>query len=107
MAGNYIPRFPRASAPRNFLTRVLHPLRVSEKRAYRAYLLRLWQVAGPHWRASLDDPHTGQRLVFASVRQLLQHLEHLTDDAPAPPRSGPTQSSGGSHAAQDTPFDSV
>lgn len=91
MDGNYSPGNPPVSAPRNFLTRSPHPLKVPEQRAYRAYLLRLWLVAGQHWRASLDDPHTGQRLVFASVRQLLQYLERLIDDAPAP-RSEPTES---------------
>ena len=28
---------------------------------YRAYLLRLWGTPGAGWRATLEDPSTGQR----------------------------------------------
>lgn len=62
---------------------------------YKSYLLRLWQTqssAGPVWRASLEDPHTGVRLGFASIQRLHQFLVARTsaeppdqDAAAAPP----------------------
>lgn len=48
-----------------------------EDRPYQAYLLRLWQVehdGQPVWRASLEDPHTGQRYGFASLELLFMFL---------------------------------
>ena len=47
------------------------------KRRYLAYLLRLWQVTDAGklvWRASLEDPHTGERLGFASLEALIAFL---------------------------------
>ena len=50
---------------------------------YQAYLLRLWPTR-PHgtepavWRASLENPHTGQRLGFASLEQLFAYLIEQT-----------------------------
>jgi hypothetical protein len=41
---------------------------------YRAFLLRLWRAADGQWRASLEDPHTGERRAFATLDQLLEHL---------------------------------
>jgi hypothetical protein len=46
--------------------------------AYQSYLLRLWRArSGEHtvWRASLENPHTGERVGFASLKQLLAFLE--------------------------------
>ena len=39
---------------------------------YRAYMLRLWHTPEPAsgWRATLEDPHTGQRLAFATLADL-------------------------------------
>lgn len=44
---------------------------------YLAYLLRLWQAsaAEPLWRASLDNPHTGERQTFTSIADLFVFLE--------------------------------
>jgi hypothetical protein len=53
-------------------------------RLYIAYLLRLWQVASdgaPAWRASLEDPRTGERLGFGSLEQLVAFLHALTGEA--------------------------
>jgi hypothetical protein len=37
-----------------------------DQRTYRAYLLRLWRESKHDpWRATLEDPHTGERLGFA------------------------------------------
>jgi len=44
---------------------------------YLAYLLRLWRTKGEEavWRASLEDPHTGERLGFASLDELFTFLK--------------------------------
>ena len=53
---------------------------------YKSYLLRLWQAqspTGPVWRASLEDPHTGIRLGFATLQRLHQFLvEHTSGGRP-------------------------
>ena len=47
---------------------------------YRAYMLRIWRDDTQHirandrWRFSLEDPHTGERIGFASVGQLCDYL---------------------------------
>ena len=43
---------------------------------YRSYLVRLWRVETPgqSWRASLEDPRTGQRIGFAGLEQLFAFL---------------------------------
>jgi hypothetical protein len=59
---------------------------------YLAYMLRLWQVQddeAPCWRASLEDPHTGERRVFANLEALSTHLRAEMDAAVAPV-PGPT-----------------
>lgn len=53
----------------------------NEKRRYLAYLVRLWQVmsAGRSvWRASLEDPHTGERRGFADLDTLVAFLRNKT-----------------------------
>ena len=48
---------------------------------YLAYMLRLWQVdrqGKKEWRASLESPHTAERLGFADVDQLLAFLQEKT-----------------------------
>jgi hypothetical protein len=44
---------------------------------YRAYLLRLWREGNNEngWRASLEDPHSGHLMRFATVQQLYQFLD--------------------------------
>jgi hypothetical protein len=51
------------------------PINSPEKK-YRVYLLRLWraETPDPGWRASLEDPHTGKRIGFASLEQLFTFL---------------------------------
>jgi hypothetical protein len=42
-----------------------------------SYLLRLWQVRSGGellWRASLESPHTGERVGFASLDDLFGFL---------------------------------
>ncbi len=51
---------------------------MSKQKHYHAYLLRLWLAAderGSVWRASLEDPHTGERLTFATLERLFAFLE--------------------------------
>ena len=50
----------------------------TQPRRYMAYLVRLWQVNGegqPAWRASIEDPHTGERRGFADLPGLFAFLE--------------------------------
>jgi len=54
------------------------------KREYRSYLLRLWcaETLDSCWQASLEDPHTGKRIGFASLEQLFAFLmEQVEGDA--------------------------
>jgi hypothetical protein len=53
----------------------------TEQRGYLAYLLRLWRVnddGKPVWRASLENPHTGERHGFANLELLCAFLEQKT-----------------------------
>jgi hypothetical protein len=48
---------------------------------YIAFLLRLWQVETQFkcvWRASLEDPHTGERRGFPDLESLCAFLETQT-----------------------------
>jgi hypothetical protein len=48
---------------------------------YQAFLLRVWredEFGG--WRALLEDPHTGQSVGFASMKQLYDFLDEQTSD---------------------------
>ena len=52
-----------------------------EQGSYLSYLLRLWQTGSGDervWRASLEDPHTGERKGFASLTDLFTFLEQET-----------------------------
>jgi hypothetical protein len=48
---------------------------------YFSYMLRLWQAvseAGSPWRASLEDPRTGERQGFADLQGLFGYLTERT-----------------------------
>jgi hypothetical protein len=51
---------------------------------YFSYLLRLWWVGeeGAGWRASLHDPHTGERVGFASVEEMFDFLQRRMGTLP-------------------------
>jgi len=54
-----------------------------EARDYVAYLLRLWRETSgesTQWRASLQDPHTGERVGLASLEGLFVYLRRETGD---------------------------
>lgn len=64
-----------------------------DEEIYQAYLLRLWREGqDAPWRASLEDPHTGQRLSFASDEQLLaflrEQMQPRSGGAPGAPPAG-------------------
>ena len=48
---------------------------------YFSYLLRLWrEVEGTAvWRASLQDPRTGERVGFATLDDLFKYLRHQVE----------------------------
>jgi hypothetical protein len=53
------------------------------KEKYRAYMLRLWHVKGmgrSGWRASLEDPHSGEKLGFPNIEALIDYLLELVGD---------------------------
>ena len=61
------------------------------KRPYLAYLLRLWQVQDKGkigWRASLENAHTGEKLAFAQLDELVVFLRERTGLAPPAERLG-------------------
>jgi hypothetical protein len=52
-----------------------------ESPRYLAYMLRLWRVeaeGGPAWRASLESPHSGERVGFGSLEALFAFLVEKT-----------------------------
>ena len=53
-----------------------------DSRNYRAFMLRFWREnADRAWRASLEDPHSGERLSFADADRLLTYLaEQLKEE---------------------------
>ena len=65
---------------------------------YYSWLLRFWREGGAtDWRASLHDPHDGERLGFASANELFAYLERQIGMASGPDRghSGGQKSSVG------------
>jgi hypothetical protein len=64
----------------------------ARERPYIAYLLRLWwtkQNGCGIWRASLEDPRSGERYCFASLELLIEflrsHTSKLGDKETHPP----------------------
>jgi len=48
----------------------------------RSYLLRLWCSNAPGatcWQASLEDPHTRERIGFTNLEHLFAYLMELTE----------------------------
>lgn len=57
-----------------------------EQATYQAYLLRLWQSSADGrgsvaWSASLEDPHTGERIGFATLDHLFAYLLQQTEQS--------------------------
>jgi hypothetical protein len=60
-----------------------------EQPEYVAYLLRMWRVpggGGTDWRASLERPRNGERVLFASLEKA---IDFLLARAGAPPLGQP------------------
>jgi len=56
---------------------------ITEEMGYRSFLLRLWcvkQNGELAWRASLEDPNTGQQYFFSSSDALNEFLRQLRQD---------------------------
>jgi len=74
-----------------------------EQRRYIAYMLRLWQAGNPParlvWRASLEDPHSGERLAFRDQEALFAFLRDLL--AGSPDKATHTATSGTDRHAPD------
>ncbi len=48
----------------------------------RSFLLRLWsprEQGNSTWQASLEDPHTGERMGFASLEHLFAYLMEVVE----------------------------
>ena len=53
----------------------------SREDRYYSYMLRLWLAYSSDeagWRASLEDPRTGERTGFATMRELFGYLSERT-----------------------------
>jgi hypothetical protein len=53
---------------------------------YFSYLLRIWRVADgeqPVWRASLENPVSGERRGFATLEELFAFLRRASAPTPA------------------------
>lgn len=50
-----------------------------KRQGYQSYLLRLWRVNGEPvtWRATLEDPQTGESRAFARLDDLCAYLMSL------------------------------
>lgn len=65
-----------------------------EQAKYRAYLLRLWQGSTDGggltaWSASVEDPHTGERIGFATLDHLFAYLLQQTEQSSHTPAHTP------------------
>lgn len=56
----------------------------SGRPTYLFYMVRLWLAGNsagqPVWRASLENPHTGERLAFGDAKELVAFLADLMAD---------------------------
>lgn len=55
---------------------------VERRRGYLSYLLRVWRTGSEGnavWRASLENPFTGERQGFASLKNLFAFLQAQID----------------------------
>lgn len=54
---------------------------LADKPTYHSYLIRLWasdEQGKEVWRASLENPHTGERLGFTSLERMFAFLQDQT-----------------------------
>ena len=78
-----------------------------EKRQYLAYMLRLWQAGSrdgqPVWRASLENPHTGERQAFGDVDALYAFLAEKTNSPMGAKNKSETSEHPGTQEERTTP----
>lgn len=55
-------------------------MKLEKPQSYQAYLIRLWQEDDHTWRATLENPHTGERQAFADVEMLLTFIRNQVKD---------------------------
>jgi len=56
----------------------------SESVDYLAYLLRFWrEEEAVSWRATIEDPHTGEKRSFAAPEDVWDFLQNQLFDSPA------------------------
>jgi uroporphyrinogen-III synthase len=56
---------------------------IPDEAGYRSFLLRMWCVKQDHeiaWRASMENPRTGQQLFFTTREALDEFLRKLGED---------------------------
>lgn len=54
-----------------------------EEKNYYAYLLRIWREGDQGgWRASLENPHTGEKMGFADMEKLFVFLAEVAGKRP-------------------------
>jgi len=54
----------------------------AKKSRYESYMLRMWQTSNEEeliWRASLENPSSGERFGFASLEDLCSFLQARTE----------------------------
>lgn len=71
--GRFPRDFPEGASRRSFS--------VADDPNYFAFLLRLWnekKAGSGAWRASLEDPHSGERKGFANLKDLYEYLVSRT-----------------------------
>ncbi len=75
------------------MNQTFKPTESGSKTQYRSYLLRLWCVSGAEsgcWQASLDDPHTSERIGFGSLEDLFVFLIEQIETAGQDRAQGPS-----------------
>src|SRR5437868_2962496 len=82
---------------------------IDKQRHYLSYLLRLWQEHATLriWRASLENPQTGEREGFADMVQLFAFLEEQVADVTSRAGALPPESKevNLAHEGEDRPND--
>jgi len=66
------------------------PEEIREVRDYIAYLLRMWREKNgdsTRWRASLQDPHSGEKVAFTHLDNLFDFLRQETGGHPVKSRN--------------------
>jgi len=69
------------------------PENPAQASGYLAFLIRMWKDRGASpWRASIENPHTGERASFAELSSLFEYLEERTSESSDP--AAPTRPKG-------------